>query len=54
MEDEAMAKLEYLAESLRHLQVSSCGNVTDEGVLQLKKLKLVFLYNKFSPEEIFI
>ncbi|XP_071445324.1 ATP synthase subunit s, mitochondrial [Hetaerina americana] len=38
LEDEALKKLVYVKDSLKHLQVSSCGDVTDEGILSLAAL----------------
>lgn len=36
-----MRQLAYLKDTLEELQVSSCGNVTDEGILHLVQLKQV-------------
>jgi len=48
MEDEAVRRIGYLKDTLEELQLSSCGNVTDEGILtlvQLKNLKKLKLYD---------
>lgn len=39
LEDAGMSLLPLLQESLKELQVSSCGNVTVEGLRHIKKLK---------------
>lgn len=39
IEDDAVAALGYLKDSLRDLQLSSCGNVTDAGILTLTQMK---------------
>ncbi len=41
IEDEAVEKLGYLSNTLKYLQLSSCGNVTDEGILTLVQMKYV-------------
>ncbi|ODN05714.1 ATP synthase subunit s, mitochondrial [Orchesella cincta] len=48
MEDEAVRRIGYLKDSLEELQISSCGNVSDEGILtlvELKNLKKLKLYD---------
>ncbi|CAL8081129.1 unnamed protein product [Orchesella dallaii] len=48
MEDEAVRQIGHLKDTLEELQLSSCGNVTDEGILtlvQLKNLKKLKLYD---------
>ncbi|XP_033104944.1 ATP synthase subunit s, mitochondrial-like [Anneissia japonica] len=43
--DESMHKLEILKDSLQDLQVSSCGDVSDKGLISLHKLsKLRYLF----------
>ncbi|XP_026463160.1 ATP synthase subunit s, mitochondrial-like [Ctenocephalides felis] len=39
IDDKAMAKLEILKNTLTKLEIISCGNVTDKGLLELIKLK---------------
>ncbi|CAH1262021.1 ATP5SL [Branchiostoma lanceolatum] len=39
--NECIGKLHLLAGTLQHLEVTSCGNVTDKGLLQLKDLSLL-------------
>ncbi|XP_035675568.1 ATP synthase subunit s, mitochondrial-like [Branchiostoma floridae] len=39
--DECIGKLHLLAGTLQHLEVTSCGNVTDKGLMQLKDLSLL-------------
>lgn len=43
LKDEALEKLSYLKDSLQHLQIISCGNITDKGVKSLHTLRLVLL-----------
>jgi len=38
LEDEALKQLPYLKHCLKDLQISSCGNITDEGLLSLADL----------------
>jgi len=48
MEDDAVSRIGYLKDTLKDLQISSCGNVTDEGILtlvQMKNLDRLFLYD---------
>jgi hypothetical protein len=44
LEDEALANLSYLKDSLQVLQIISCGNITDNGVKSLHILRLVFVF----------
>ncbi|KAG5884981.1 hypothetical protein JTB14_000372 [Gonioctena quinquepunctata] len=39
LEDKALAELHYIKNSLLYLQVSSCPNITDGGLLNLNALK---------------
>ena len=39
LEDAAIERLVLLKDSLRHLEISSCGDVTDDGLLSLGQLK---------------
>ncbi|EAT39393.1 AAEL008790-PA [Aedes aegypti] len=39
LEDQALAKLRFVADTLEELEVSNCKNVTDFGLLSLKDLK---------------
>lgn len=39
MENEALAKLELLKDSLVELEINGCYNIVDEGLLTLKLLK---------------
>lgn len=39
MDDAAMSQLPLLRDSLTHLQVSSCGNITEDGLWYIKKLE---------------
>ncbi|XP_058822905.1 ATP synthase subunit s, mitochondrial [Topomyia yanbarensis] len=39
LEDQALAKLKFVADTLEELEVSSCKNITDAGLLHLKDLK---------------
>ncbi|EDS29968.1 ATP synthase subunit s, mitochondrial [Culex quinquefasciatus] len=39
VENQALAKLAFVADSLEALEVSSCKNITDSGLLSLKELK---------------
>ncbi|XP_058449878.1 ATP synthase subunit s, mitochondrial isoform X2 [Malaya genurostris] len=39
LEDRALAKLRIVADTLEDLEVSSCKNISDAGLLQLKDLK---------------
>nr|AHZ64885.1 ATP synthase subunit s [Tetranychus cinnabarinus] len=42
--DDALEKLTFIGHSLRHLQLISCHNITDEGVCSLTRLrKLAFI-----------
>lgn len=41
MEDDAVRQLGFLKDTLEDLQISSCGNVTDEGILTLVQMKYV-------------
>ncbi|GFX42228.1 ATP synthase subunit s, mitochondrial [Trichonephila clavipes] len=48
LEDTCLNMLSVLKNSLQHLEVISCGNVSDKGVIslsQLKKLKSLYLYD---------
>ncbi|VVC94070.1 unnamed protein product [Leptidea sinapis] len=48
IDDRAMKGLEHGKEALKHLQVSKCVNVTDEGLkdlISLSKLQTLVLYN---------
>jgi len=48
LEDEAVSQLGYIKDTLKDLQISSCGNVSDEGILSLKQLvnlENLFLYD---------
>ncbi|KAG8230605.1 hypothetical protein J437_LFUL004518, partial [Ladona fulva] len=48
LEDEAVKQLIFVKDSLKHLQISSCGDVTDEGVLSLSgltNLQTLLLYD---------
>lgn len=38
IDNQALWKLRYVANTLEELQISKCGNVTDAGLLQLKQL----------------
>ncbi|XP_058059878.1 ATP synthase subunit s, mitochondrial [Anopheles bellator] len=38
IDDQALSKLRYVANTLEEVQVSKCGNVTDHGLMQLKHL----------------
>lgn len=44
LEDEAVRSLGYLKETLEDLQISSCGNVTDEGILTLTQMTYLKKY----------
>ncbi|GLV31858.1 uncharacterized protein CBL_07618 [Carabus blaptoides fortunei] len=53
LEDSALKQLSFVKNSLEHLEVSNCGNITDHGVLHLKdlsKLKTLQLYNLPSTQ----
>lgn len=39
LEDEALAKLQFVADTLEELEVSNCKNITDHGLLHLRHLK---------------
>lgn len=39
LDDAALAKLEFVADSLEELEVSNCKNITDYGLLHLRYLK---------------
>lgn len=39
LEDQALAKLRFVADTLEELEVSNCKNITDFGLLSLKDLK---------------
>ncbi|KAK2142841.1 hypothetical protein NP493_4728g00002, partial [Ridgeia piscesae] len=41
LEDAAIERLVLLKDSLRHLEISSCGDVTDDGLLSLGQLTLL-------------
>ncbi|XP_014677970.1 PREDICTED: ATP synthase subunit s, mitochondrial-like [Priapulus caudatus] len=46
--DEAMQQLHYVKDTLEHLEVVSCGNVSDKGLMalqQFKNLKYLLLYD---------
>jgi len=48
LEDDAVKQLSYVKSTLTDLQISSCGNVSDEGILsltQLVKLENLKLYD---------
>jgi len=48
LDDEALLQLSYLQDSLKDLQISSCGNVSTEGIMalsQLHKLEKLLLYD---------
>ncbi|XP_066993383.1 ATP synthase subunit s, mitochondrial-like [Anabrus simplex] len=48
IEDRALENLSIVKDSLQHLQVSSCGNVSDNGILALKileNLKTLLLFD---------
>ncbi|GFR14275.1 ATP synthase subunit s, mitochondrial [Trichonephila clavata] len=48
LEDTCLNMLSVLKNSLLHLEVISCGNVSDKGIIslsQLKKLKSLYLYD---------
>lgn len=48
LEDKALAELYHLKDSLAHLQISDCGNITDAGLLHLNvlsKLDNMLLFN---------
>ncbi|XP_053667756.1 ATP synthase subunit s, mitochondrial [Anopheles marshallii] len=38
IDDQALWKLRYVANTLEEIQISKCGNVTDHGLLHLKQL----------------
>ena len=39
LDDACLDRLVLLKDSLRHLEISSCGDVTDDGVVSLGRLK---------------
>ena len=41
LDDAALERLLLLKDSLRHLEISSCGDVTDDGVVSLGRLRYV-------------
>ena len=41
LEDEAIFELHRLKDSLEHLEISSCGDVSDKGLASLAQLQLV-------------
>ncbi|KAK9892630.1 hypothetical protein WA026_021008 [Henosepilachna vigintioctopunctata] len=43
LQNEAMQELSYLKNSLKYLQISSCPDITDNGLLYLQGLKLTTL-----------
>lgn len=48
IENKALEKLSYLEKTLQHLQVSSCGNISEDGLFKLnvlKKLKDLILFD---------
>ncbi|GIY01244.1 ATP synthase subunit s, mitochondrial, partial [Caerostris darwini] len=48
IEDTCLTMLSSVKDTLLHLEVISCGNVTDKGILslsQLKNLKYLYLYD---------
>ncbi|XP_078000926.1 ATP synthase subunit s, mitochondrial-like [Glandiceps talaboti] len=53
--DECLQALHYLQDTLEDLQVTSCGNISDKGLIslhQLKKLKTLFLCDLPAVKEI--
>ncbi len=55
MEDDAVRQLGFLKETLEELQISSCGNVTDEGILSLVQMKYaVNRYNVFTLSQLWL
>ncbi|RWS27110.1 ATP synthase subunit s-like isoform X1 [Leptotrombidium deliense] len=40
LDNEALFMLVYLKTTLKHLEISSCSNVTEEGILSLKEIQL--------------
>ncbi|XP_053214632.1 ATP synthase subunit s, mitochondrial-like [Panonychus citri] len=55
LSDDALEKLDCIGHSLRHLQLISCHNVTDEGVCsltRLRKLKFIKLFDLSSVKDI--
>lgn len=49
IEDNALRYLSFVKDSLRHLEIENCKNVTDEGLRHLKDLKLKTLVIKNLP-----
>jgi len=45
MEDEAVTRIGFLKDTLKDLQISSCGNITDEGLLTLVQMKYMKFYS---------
>lgn len=49
IEDQAMAYLKYRKDTLKHLELIDCKNITDEGLNHLKELDLKTLVIKNVP-----